>query len=317
MDTQLFYAPCGYITTEFDGRITEANEMISNLVGEKARELKQRHITSLLTLPSKLYFQTYFSPIISSYQKVEEMYLTLHTNGGPLPVLMNAQERDGQYEYIFVKMKTRDDFENELILAKRQVEKILKDTDYANGELHRLLAELEMKREEIIEANNRLENLAMIDPLTSVKNRRYYEEVLTDFLEKNQRDGFVFSYLILDIDHFKRVNDEFGHPVGDQVLQDLAWKLEEEIREDDVLVRFGGEEFVILLSGINEKLAMKIADRIRGNIKDSEWPHSPITISVGVSGVKSSDTKDTIFKRADEALYFSKKNGRNRVTLKE
>ncbi|KIL51350.1 hypothetical protein KP77_08620 [Jeotgalibacillus alimentarius] len=316
MDTQLYYAPCGFIITEPDGRIIEANEMISKILGEKSSELKQRHITSLLTVPSKLYFQTYFSPVISLYKKVEEMYLTLETSEGPVPVLMNAQERDEQFEYVFVKMKTRDDFENGLITAKRQVEKILEDTDYANGELQKLLAELESKREEITEANSRLENLAMIDPLTSVRNRRYYEEVLTQFLKRMEEESFVFSYLILDIDHFKKVNDEFGHPVGDQVLQDLAWKLEREIRKDDVLIRFGGEEFVILMSGIQDKLAVKIADRIRENIEISEWPHSPITISIGVSGVQKMDTKDSIFKRADEALYYSKKNGRNQVTLR-
>ncbi|MBM7579349.1 sensor domain-containing diguanylate cyclase [Jeotgalibacillus terrae] len=316
MDTQLYYAPCGFIITEPDGRIIEANEMISKIIGEKSSELKQRHITSLLTVPSKLYFQTYFSPVISLYKKVEEMYLTLETSEGPVPVLMNAQERDEQFEYVFVKMKTRDDFENGLITAKRQVEKILEDTDYANGELQKLLAELESKREEITEANSRLENLAMIDPLTSVRNRRYYEEVLTHFLKKSEEENFDFSYLILDIDHFKKVNDEFGHPVGDQVLQDLAWKLEGEIRSDDVLIRFGGEEFVILLSGIQDKLAVKIADRIRENIEISEWPHSPITISIGVSGAQKMDTKDSIFKRADEALYYSKKNGRNQVTLR-
>ncbi|WP_166786755.1 sensor domain-containing diguanylate cyclase [Jeotgalibacillus salarius] len=316
MDTQLYYAPCGFIMTEPDGRIIEANEMISGLIGERSSELKQRHITSLLTLPSKLYFQTYFSPVISMYKKVDEMYLTLETSEGPVPVLMNAQERDGQYEYIFVKMKTRDEFENGLISAKLQVEKILEDTDNANGELQKLLSELESKREEIIEANKRLEDLAMIDPLTSVKNRRYYEETLSAFLEKFHSESFIFSYLIIDIDHFKKVNDEFGHPVGDQVLQDLAWKLEQEVRKDDVLVRFGGEEFVILLSGISEKLAVKIADRMRQNIESSDWPHSPITISIGVSGAKEMDTKESIFKRADEALYYSKGNGRNQVTLR-
>ncbi|WP_404407174.1 diguanylate cyclase [Jeotgalibacillus malaysiensis] len=315
MDTQLYYAPCGYIITELDGRILEANEMISNLVGESSRDLKQRHVTSLFTMPSRMYFQTYFSPIMSTHKKVEEMYLTLQTADGQVPVLMNAQERDDQYEYVFVKMQTRDDFENELISAKRQVEKILEDTDYANGELQKLLTELEYKREEITKANSRLENLAMIDPLTSVKNRRYYEDVLTAFLIRFKSEDFTFSYLILDIDHFKNVNDQYGHAAGDQVLQELARRLEQEIRKEDVLVRFGGEEFVILLTDINERLALKIADRIRGNIENSEWPHCQITVSIGVSGVKPADTKDTIFKRADEALYFSKKNGRNRATL--
>lgn len=315
MDTQLYYAPCGYIITELDGRILEANEMISNLIGESSRDLKQRHVTSIFTMPSRMYFQTYFSPIISTHKKVEEMYLTLQTADGHMPVLMNAQERDDQYEYVFIKMQTRDDFENELISAKREVEKILEDTDNANGELQKLLAELECKREEITEANSRLENLAMVDPLTSVKNRRYYEDILTEFLMRAENENFIFSYLILDIDHFKNVNDRFGHAAGDQVLQELAWRLEQEIRKEDVLVRFGGEEFVILLADIDERLALKIADRIRANIEAGEWPHWQITMSIGVSGVKPGDTKATIFKRADEALYFSKKNGRNRATL--
>ncbi|AJD89856.1 hypothetical protein JMA_05390 [Jeotgalibacillus malaysiensis] len=315
MDTQLYYAPCGYIISELDGRILEANDMISTMIGESSKDLKQRHITSLFTLPSKLYFQTYFSPIISAHKKVDEMYLTLQTADGQMPVLMNALERDDQYEYVFVKMQSRDDFENELIAAKRQVEKILEDTDYANGELQKLLTELESKREEITAANARLKNLALTDPLTSLKNRRYYEEVLTEFLVSAEKESFTFSYLILDIDHFKHVNDEFGHAAGDQVLQELAWSLEQEIREEDVLVRFGGEEFVILLTGIDERLALKIADRIRVNIEHAEWPHCQITVSIGVSGVKPGDTKDTIFKRADEALYYSKKNGRNRTTL--
>ncbi|TFE00792.1 sensor domain-containing diguanylate cyclase [Jeotgalibacillus sp. R-1-5s-1] len=315
MDSQLYHAPCAFAVLELDGRIIEGNKMLGEYTGQATDDLAQKHMSSLLTLPSRLYFQTYFMPVLSSQGRVDEMYLTLKTQGEPLPVLINAQQRDGQIECVLVKMKTRDDFENELIRSKRNVEKVLENTDQAYTELQNLINELEGKREEITAANARLENLAMIDPLTNLKNRRFFEDAVQSFIQWADTKKFEFTFVILDIDHFKRVNDQFGHPVGDQVLQELSWKLEQEIREGDVLARLGGEEFVILLANVGPEKAHKVAERIRANVETHMWSHTPVTISIGLTGYQEGDQRKDLFLRADQALYYSKQNGRNQVTV--
>jgi two-component system, cell cycle response regulator len=132
--------------------------------------------------------------------------------------------------------------------------------------------------------------------------------------------GKALSILALDVDHFKAVNDEHGHAVGDRVLQELASRLKQAIRNIDMVCRIGGEEFVIVLPNTSTDVATKIADRMRRsvsgtpfNVGSSAGPLT-VTVSIGVAAVESaSDTMENIMKRADEALYSAKRAGRNRV----
>lgn len=149
------------------------------------------------------------------------------------------------------------------------------------------------------------------DPLTGLKNRRYGDKVTTKWiLDKKQ-----FSIIMIDIDHFKNVNDKYGHHIGDEVLKFLAKKMSNIVRGDDVCVRLGGEEFVVLLADTDVQEAVVIAERLRMNVSSSLCPiNDYITISLGVGGYRENlETIEELFDRVDKALYKAKMDGRNRV----
>ncbi|OLN23912.1 GGDEF domain-containing protein [Domibacillus antri] len=315
MDDQLNYAPCGYLVMQKDGRIMEANQTMLDMLELAGHELADQHIHSILTVPSKMYYQTYFTPLISMYQRVNEMYLTLRSRKEHIPVLVNAIEREGRIEFVFMQMKLRDEYENELIWEKRHTEWILQETNEAYWKLQQLMSELESKKQELVTLNAELQEMALSDPLTGLKNRRFFQERMAAFLQQAETEEVPFSILLIDVDHFKKVNDTFGHPIGDLVLQELAVKLENEIREEDVVARMGGEEFVIILSQTSAKKVRMIAERVRKNIAYSVWAHTAVTVSIGAATYEKDDTSITLLSRADGALYQSKKEGRNRVSF--
>jgi two-component system cell cycle response regulator len=162
--------------------------------------------------------------------------------------------------------------------------------------------------------------LAVTDPLTGLYNRRYMENQTTALVEHAINRGKSLSLLALDVDHFKSVNDENGHAVGDRVLQELASRLKQSIRNIDMVCRIGGEEFVIVLPNTSAGVAAKIADRMRRSVSGKPFDVGArtgpltVTVSIGVAAVEdSSDTMEAVLKRADEALYSAKRGGRNQV----
>ena len=168
----------------------------------------------------------------------------------------------------------------------------------------------------VTEQSRRLRDMATTDPLTGAYNRRYMEQHARQSLEDWERYGRTVSILLIDIDHFKRINDRFGHAVGDDALKNLVDIISDRIRRGDTLCRFGGEEFVLLLSEVGGEQAMKVADELRGSIEQSRiLPEGSMTISVGVCDVSHADDMEHWFKLADGALYLAKHNGRNRVEL--
>jgi diguanylate cyclase (GGDEF)-like protein len=166
-----------------------------------------------------------------------------------------------------------------------------------------------------------LEELATSDPLTSLLNRRALEEHLYLEMERAARNGHPLSCLILDIDWFKEINDRYGHKVGDDVIRQLAKVVLERKRDRDVVCRYGGEEFVWLLPGVDKTLAMEMADLVRRAVSEIDIPTGEgsftITISVGVStyqwGEHGRQSAEGLLERADQALYQAKQQGKNRV----
>lgn len=158
--------------------------------------------------------------------------------------------------------------------------------------------------------------MALIDPLTRVYNRRYFEEIVDN-------DGGLllpYSMIMFDIDHFKNLNDTYGHEFGDRVLKKLCSIVSANLRDENTLVRVGGEEFVILLPDTEVKIAQQIAERIRKMVSEFEMKFREgtdvkITISLGVSSMKQNDSFKELFLRSDKALYASKQNGRNKVSI--
>lgn len=166
-----------------------------------------------------------------------------------------------------------------------------------------------------------LETLAHTDSLTRLFNRRQLYTIMGKELERSLRKKSPFSVLLVDIDHFKRFNDTYGHMGGDALLEGFADKARKMFRKMDYLFRFGGEEFVVLLPETPAALAMVPAERFREFIADSRFPMPPddrpvsITISVGIAEYKIGDTVDDIIRHADLAMYSAKNSGRNRVVI--
>lgn len=165
-----------------------------------------------------------------------------------------------------------------------------------------------------------LKNQAIRDPLTSLFNRRYFEDEVYKRILASKAERQPYSVLMIDADHFKNVNDTYGHKTGDKVLIELASICERALRDVDIVARYGGEEFVIYLAGVNAKKAKTVADRLRETISEivvhsDEGDEVRFTVSIGISSFEVSDNIDTLIKTADEALYKAKENGRNRVEV--
>jgi diguanylate cyclase (GGDEF)-like protein/PAS domain S-box-containing protein len=169
------------------------------------------------------------------------------------------------------------------------------------------------------QAYARLENLAMHDPLTGVANRRQLENLLDANIELLRSSGVPFCLIMTDIDHFKRVNDTYGHAVGDRCLQRFANGLQSLSRSDDVVGRFGGEEFLIVLPRQRLDTAVRLAERLRQQITIRtavrELAGRGLTASFGVAEARPRERRWGILERVDVALYRAKDNGRNRVEI--
>jgi len=167
-----------------------------------------------------------------------------------------------------------------------------------------------------------VQQLAITDPLTQLFNRRRFFELGEQEFDRSQRYGRPLSVIILDIDHFKRVNDTYGHYVGDQVLQQLAEICSRNIRAIDILARYGGEEFVIVTPETAADEAAVTCERLRTEVAREAFPTTrgpiPITISLGVVDLSHPcRSLEELLDRSDQALYHSKENGRNRTSIWE
>lgn len=159
-----------------------------------------------------------------------------------------------------------------------------------------------------------LEQAASRDHLTGLWNRRQFLHLLDNARAQKRRYDVDYSLMLLDADHFKSVNDRYGHDAGDEVLVLLARALEARVRETDTVCRWGGEEFIVLLPQTDLENAALLAESLRRSVEQIRVPHlPPVTVSIGVAQHCASETGDSLIKRADEALYQAKAAGRNRV----
>ena len=166
-------------------------------------------------------------------------------------------------------------------------------------------------------------SLALTDSLTGLYNRRYLNAHLSSMTERSQNDGKPLSLFMLDIDHFKRVNDTYGHASGDEVLRQVAGLISHNLREFDLTARIGGEEFVVVMPDTPIAAAQMVADRMRKMVAETDMPlrgaatTSPqrVTVSIGVAALVDGEGGDELLRRADEALYAAKNAGRDQVMI--
>lgn len=159
-----------------------------------------------------------------------------------------------------------------------------------------------------------IERRSVLDPLTKIYNRIKIDESLETEIKRSRRTGADFSIVMADIDFFKKINDNFGHQAGDDVLVNFAKEIKSHIRKTDIFGRYGGEEFIIILPDTNKNGALKLAEKLRKTIEEFKFSENfKITSSFGVSSYQKDDDEMSITKRADDALYKAKENGRNQV----
>ncbi len=173
--------------------------------------------------------------------------------------------------------------------------------------------ELQSMRDELQEANGKLSSLALTDALTGLWNRRAFDARLETGIIAAHRSRQPMTLMLIDVDHFKGVNDKFGHPYGDCVLREIAIILNRVKRAEDVSCRFGGEEFAILLPSTGVPAAGNLANRLLNATRHHSWPKVPVTVSIGIAMCTDKDSSDDLLNNADAALYQAKREGRDRA----
>ncbi len=212
---------------------------------------------------------------------------------------------------------------NEVGKIKDVVQSLVSETAKMASSSRDLQTKLEAATSDVEALRKRLDQLereSLTDPLTGLKNRKALERHLASCFAEHARDGAPFSLIMLDIDHFKDFNDKYGHHIGDAVLRIVSATLSDTSKNEALAHRYGGEEFSVVLPGIELETAMEIAERYRGSVESKRLKVAktseaiePITISLGVCQVQSEDDDETIMQRADKALYLAKDAGRNNV----
>jgi len=200
-------------------------------------------------------------------------------------------QEDKEYYYFHIKV-TKISYSNEYLLLFHNITKIV-------GE------------------KNKIVKIAEHDALTGIYNRVKLNTLFPDFIYSANRYDKDFSVILFDIDHFKRINDTYGHNVGDSVLVELTHTAKNLLRDSDIFVRWGGEEFIIVLQITSLDDAFKLASRLRENLEEHPFLNvGRVTCSFGVTEFRDGDTQMILLERADEALYKAKSNGRNQVVFK-
>lgn len=240
--------------------------------------------------------------------------MQLETEDGERIFFVNASPVLDGWDRSKGAIATFDDV-TELEKNRRELEKSKYEISLQNEQLEETLSMLEKSQHEISLQNKQLEVQATRDPLTGVANRRAYMHSFEGGFAAAKETGQDYACIMADIDLFKKVNDTYGHPMGDEVIKRVAEALVSVVRSTDSVCRYGGEEFCIVLPDAPVEAAVRVAERIRAQIDSQDFAEIPITASFGVSSIVfgAADSNELI-NQADEALYASKEGGRNRVT---
>ncbi|NLI82503.1 MAG: diguanylate cyclase [Deltaproteobacteria bacterium] len=203
---------------------------------------------------------------------------------------------------------------------RKEDQKRMEEMDTEMGALQQNLQNMKKEIEQVQEQSRNLEKETLLDPLTGIPNRRAYDLRIREEMQRYHRYQQSFSLLLFDVDHFKGVNDTYGHWAGDKCLKEIIKRIKPAMRECDFLARYGGEEFVVILPGTDRENSQAVGERLRQMIEKTHFlckgQKIPLTISVGVTSIQPSDRDEAgLFNRVDAAMYEAKRSGRNKVVL--
>lgn len=199
----------------------------------------------------------------------------------------------------------------------KEIDRVISSNATLKQELAQSQAILASQREQI----ESLKTAVRIDGLTQLANRAYFDEKIAEMIALRQRYNDPFSLLMIDVDNFKEINDTHGHQGGDRILKGISFKIKSTIRESDFVARFGGDEFAVILIKAGAKSAADIAWKLCTNVRESRFlldgANVSTTLSIGVAEVFANESAEALLKRADQALYRVKEEGRNGVAIAE
>ncbi len=299
-------ANIGMCLVDLSGKFMKVNQQMCRIFGYTSDEFEQMEVNDI-TIPGHKYkIHELLEQAVSGARQhctYEKQYL--HKAGHVLwGQISSSLVRDGAGRPLYLISHIQD------ITERKQAEDALRQAK----------AELEAKNQELYQAYVREQLLARTDTLTGANNRRYFFEVAVHEFNAAVRYGHPLSAIMFDIDHFKKLNDTYGHRVGDEMLRSLAQLTRQHLRDADILARYGGEEFVILLPYTRLTQAYLVAERIREKVSAFRLvvngAEVGITLSLGVAEFGSeTDSLDKLIQHADQAMYEAKSGGRNRTLV--
>lgn len=236
---------------------------------------------------------------------------------GEFKAISDSVEAGSDLQQIRSQVRQRLDTIGRHLQEFRQREEQRAEAMHArNEQMQKRVAELEAEAQKLQTQLHAEQQVSLLDGLTKLPNRLAYDKRMEEEMQRSKRFGQAVCVAVWDVDHFKKVNDTYGHRAGDRVLCNVADYLKSHARSTDFIARYGGEEFVMILVGTQIDNAMALLEKIRVSIAKLGFHYRgqpvPITISCGVSELKQNDSAESVFERADKALYQAKKQGRNR-----
>lgn len=306
--------PGGGLYTDGSGLVLAGNAEFCHTVECLPEALEGSSMDRWMTGGARIFAQTHLWPLLRKNGAVRDAYIHLRALGGhKVPMYVNAkwvwQGSQRGVLWLFFAAEERRQFEEELIALRLQAEQSAEQLRQAHDQLRTLNQQLQAKVHRTQEENLTLERMAQTDSLTQLGNRRSLELAAQDL-----GSGRAYSLLMIDVDHFKRVNDMHGHSHGDKVLRDVALCVSRSARQGDTAVRYGGEEFALLLPQADAHQAWGVAERIHQAIAELRPGGLDLTVSIGVATSSQGQLPLTAaLEAADKALYRAKHAGRNRT----
>jgi len=286
-------------------------EVLFAKCGEEALEIAQSEKPDLIMMDIIM-------PGIDGFETCRQLKLNESTHDIPvvfMTALSNQESKLKGFQVGSVDYVTKP-LEHEEVLARVKAHLTIRKQQQA---LEKIKEQLEKQIELILEQKKILQELARTDPMTKLPNRRDFYDRVSQEHAHYKRTGKPFTIAFSDIDHFKTINDKYGHDYGDVVLKQLADKIKQMLREEDYLARWGGDEFIILLRGTNAPDAQIVIDRIREKLADSNFKHNDVeftnTATFGACEFNDSLSIDECIKLADKMLLEGKEKGRNNVVI--